>query len=251
MPRSGRRPTGEDPAPGARRCRSTPAGHNAFVGSSATPPTSASAPSIRWRPARRAPHRLRTERRARDARSHRAPGEEVRLAWSPDHTFIVATPSATQHTTAGVETVAAQEETTHDRSTNAAPGGSQSAPVPAGQRPGRHRRIPRCLRDGRAEQWSSPVVGGRKRSAAADASASAGPVRPRHRAACSGSRTGSATWTTTEDGSRFPTIEKFTAETGIAVEYATAPSTTTRASSRATCRPHSMPASRPTGTWSC
>jgi spermidine/putrescine transport system ATP-binding protein len=38
------------------------------------------------------------------------PGEEVRLSWSPDHTFVVAAPNATEDATPAMDTVAIQEE---------------------------------------------------------------------------------------------------------------------------------------------
>jgi len=41
-----------------------------------------------------------------------APGEEVLLTWSPDHSFVVAVPNAPADTVPGVETETAKEETT-------------------------------------------------------------------------------------------------------------------------------------------
>jgi spermidine/putrescine transport system ATP-binding protein len=41
-----------------------------------------------------------------------APGDEVLLTWSPDHTFIVRTRSATQEAVPETNTTGAQEETT-------------------------------------------------------------------------------------------------------------------------------------------
>ena len=38
------------------------------------------------------------------------PGEEVRLSWSPDHTFVVAAPNATEDAAPAMDTVAIQEE---------------------------------------------------------------------------------------------------------------------------------------------
>jgi spermidine/putrescine transport system ATP-binding protein len=38
------------------------------------------------------------------------PGEEVQLSWSPDHTFVVAAPSATEDAAPAMDPVAIQEE---------------------------------------------------------------------------------------------------------------------------------------------
>ena len=158
------------------------------------------------------------------------PGEEVRLVWSPDHTFAVEAGGEPPPDLPVAGVLAA--------------GGAPLPPPPGGSRDRRFviggalavaaRRAsgPSCLH-GR-QRHASPAAVGQRRAGIVDAAARAarrGSVRERRGAAPSpiASRppaTGTlrfanwrATWTSTRTTNGFPTLERFTKETGIEVDY--------------------------------
>ena len=150
-----------------------------------------------------------------------APGEEVLLTWSPDHSFVVATRDRdTRKPSRPDEPTAAQEETTRmtDRRTPLPAELTRRRFLQGSALAGTAAFLAACGTAGAEQRRGGPA------SAAAGESAAAGrerrvPARRARRPAIerrrSGSRTGSATSTSTDDGSSFPTIEKFQAETGI------------------------------------
>ena len=88
--RRGRRPAGEDPAVTGRRRRGARRAQHRWPGPSATPPTSASAPSTSSSPERR-PVTVYEQNVERATHGSALPARARRSGstWSPDHTFVV------------------------------------------------------------------------------------------------------------------------------------------------------------------
>ena len=153
----------------------SPDGQNQLLGSSATPRTSASAPSTSSRRSGAARLTVYEQNVERATRAELwAPGEEVLLTWSPDHTFVVAerpepTPPASRPDAAATTGRGGAPMTDDQTRIRSRP---HPAPLPAGLGPRRHGRLPRRVRHARGRQLGAGrlALGG---SAAPPPSASA------------------------------------------------------------------------------
>ena len=151
------------------------------------------------------------------------------MTWSPDHTFVVeggGEPPPADPTPSSRPGMAPAHRSRHRPASRAA-SSSSAAPSrwrPSGSGPSSHRPwAAACRRRSPSPSTAagpSPTPAGSATAGALRAGRRRNPCRAsRRRPARSSSPTGSATSTSTRTTTPYPTLEQFTAETGIEVDY--------------------------------